>query len=78
MGTFKKISLSTELLPGILIREFNRQKDDYENYIIGNHIIENDAYEVYPEGVDYLNKAGVLFYYPKNKMITAGCEFWED
>ena len=59
MGKFKKITASTELTPRVKIREFNKNKDDCDNYVIGNHKIDSDTYEVYPDGVDYLNKEGV-------------------
>jgi hypothetical protein len=77
MGTFKKITESTVLTSGMLIRELNKQTEDFDSYIIGN-LNGNNSFEVYPEGEDYLNKAGVLFNYPKRKMINRGCEFWED
>ncbi len=78
MGTFKKITESTELESGLLIREYNTETEDFDNYILGNYIDEKEAYEVLPEGEDYLDKAGVLFYFPKSKMISRGCEFYED
>jgi len=78
MGTLKKITESTELGPGMLIIEINSETDDYDNYILGSYIDEEDAYEVLPEGEDYLEKEGVLFYYPHIKMITRGCEYYED
>lgn len=77
MVSFKKIKTTTILQPGTIIREFNQQKNDFENYVIGNHKLEDDAYEVYPEGVDFLNKNSVLFYYPKSKMIARNCEFYD-
>ncbi len=78
MGTFRKVTESTELAPKMKIREFNEYKDDYDNYVIGNHQIDSDTYEVYPDGVDYLNKEGVLFSYPRSKMISRDCEYWEE
>ena len=78
MGTFKKITESTELESGMLIREFNTETEDFDDYILGNYIQDKDAYEVLPEGKDFLDKEGVLFYYPQSKMITRGCEFYED
>jgi len=78
MGNFIKITESTELHSGMLIREYNNDTEDYDNFILGEYIPGNDSFEVYPEGEDYLNKEGVLFYFPKSKMINRDCEIYED
>jgi hypothetical protein len=78
MGSFKKVKSSTTLSPGMRIREFNKHNGTYDNYTIGKHILEDDKYEVYPDGKDFLNSSGVLFYYSQSKMINRACEFYDE
>lgn len=78
MGTFKKITTSTVLLPKMKIREFDKNKEDYDNYVIGKNRTDDDSFEVYPDGVDYLNREGVLFSYSRSKMIARNCEYLEE
>lgn len=77
MGTFKKITSATKLKPKMKIREFNKFENKYDNYVIGNKL-EDETFEVYPDGIDYLSKDSLLLYYSLLKMISRKCEFWED
>lgn len=78
MGLFKKIKSNTILKPSMRIREFNTHNGVYDNYTIGQHILEDDKYEVYPDGKDFLNSSGVLFYYSQSRMIDRSCEYYEE
>lgn len=78
MGSFKRITESTNLELGMLVREFNSKNEDYDNYNIGENKLSEDSFEVYPEGTDYLDKANLLLYYPRHKMIKNSMEYWED
>ncbi|MBN2394937.1 MAG: hypothetical protein JXC36_00555 [Candidatus Atribacteria bacterium] len=78
MGNYKSIIQSTKLEPQMKIREFLKGANDYNNYVIGEYLLDDDKYEVYPEGVNYLDSDGVLFYFSKSDMISKNCEYWDD
>ncbi|MCU4158252.1 hypothetical protein J1N10_19925 [Carboxylicivirga sp. A043] len=76
MGKFTKITHQTNLTPGTQIRRPN-SSGEYEYYLIGEHIMADNKYEVYPGGKDYL-QTGILLYYRLQDMINQNCEYWAD
>lgn len=78
MGSFKKITDSTNLLPGMQIREYNKLKEVFDFYEIASYKLANETYEVYPNGDDTISKNGVNLHFPQLKMIAKGCEYWDE
>lgn len=77
MGNYKKVLSSSTLRPGMIIREYDKQKEDYDYYKIAS-FKTNETYEVYPSGDDSISKQGVLLHYPHSKMVARNCEFYDE
>jgi hypothetical protein len=77
MGAYKKITDATILRPRMKVRVYATQAKDYDNFLMGDYILGNDNYEIFPDGLDYKDE-GALFYISKSDMIAKGTEYWEE